>query len=402
MTMEDVLRDPELIPYVRRWLFEQLTAGQIEPEAAVAAARRIGVELEAESYAVALFDLPSGGRESGFFSDPAAAARGALYGYFLKYSEYMPVELTPGLGAVLLKGEARRMEKLTERCIRTVEEEYARGGVEDWYLAVSRPAAGLEELPACFQQASRLRALRVIRPERHVFRPGMELSPGQPPEGAPLPDAMPEGADPAVIQTFLHSGSREQVSAFVRGYLRDLGGAMGSLPFRDYILLSARFTAEKFVRELGVPRERYADRLGPWTEGAAEPERFLRETLETAVALRDETSGGGKTGALGSALEYVRGHFTDPALSLAETAAHAGVTASYLSALFRRELDCTFTQFVTGRRMELARSLLRGTDRRSGQIARDVGFRDGRYFSALFRKTYGCTPGQFRAGTGDR
>ena len=376
MTLEDVLRDPENIPHVRRWLFEQLAEGLLPPEQAVAVARRIGVELEAERYGIVLFSLPPKDREAGFFADPAAAVRSELLAYFLKYSEYMPVSLFPEVGAVLVKGEARRMDELTGRCAGTVRAHYDRAGIGDWHLAASGPAAGLESLPGCFREASRLWSLQVLRPSQRVFRPGAETLLVPEDGGDGFTDADLARADPAVVRTFLEQGRREDVPAFAARYVQALGPAMRNRAFRDHVLLSVRAAA-------GLAGGERLDR-----RSLEDPIRFLEETLDAAVARRDESA-------------FVDQHFAEPDLTLAGAAAHAGVTASYLSALFRKELGCTFTQYVTARRLELARRLLLTTSLRPGQAAREAGFRDERHFSALFKKAYGCTPGRFRAGKGN-
>ena len=63
-----------------------------------------------------------------------------------------------------------------------------------------------------------------------------------------------------------------------------------------------------------------------------------------------------------------------------------------------QEIGETFTEYVTGKRMDLARELLRNTDKRSGEVAAAVGYRDPHYFSFLFKKTQGCTPRDYRGG----
>ena len=60
----------------------------------------------------------------------------------------------------------------------------------------------------------------------------------------------------------------------------------------------------------------------------------------------------------------------------------------------------TFTEYVTDKRMEKAKELLRTTNKRSGEVAFAVGYRDPHYFSFLFKKTQGCTPRVYRAGGG--
>lgn len=302
MIFEDVPRQPEYVPYARRWFFERLTAGLLTPEQIRGYAGRLDLDLEAEAYAVALLELPPEPREAtDFFTDPAGAVRGELLAFFLKYADYIPFDLGPTLCAVLVKGENRQMPELIRRCVDTVRREYTRRGLTDWHMAVSGPVGELEHLPACWEEATRLWAWRYLRPEQNIFLPDTAEADAEE-EACSTPDGAPETAG-----------------------------------------------------------------LG---------------TLETAAA-------------------YIRRHCGEPDLDLSRTAAAAGVTASYLSALFRKGLGRTFTQYVTDCRMELARQLLRTTDQRAAQIARAVGFRDPHYFGVRFRKTQGCTPAQFRAGEWD-
>ena len=43
------------------------------------------------------------------------------------------------------------------------------------------------------------------------------------------------------------------------------------------------------------------------------------------------------------------------------------------------------------------KKLLRLTDRPSGEIAKEVGYRDSHYFSFVFRKLTGSNPREYRA-----
>ncbi len=304
MTREDILRDPEMAPYVRRHFFERLFSGLMDRPEALAEARRLDMDLQAGGYAIALFTLPLPPRTAAdYLTDPAAEARSGLLAYFLKYSEYVTVPWGADACAALIKGEAEQMPGLIRRCVDQVEEQFVRRGLDRWYVAVSGPAARLEDLPGCWEEVSRLWAWRYVQPDRHIFLPGAaEPSPAPEETGAAHPSE-PAGGSPPAAET---------------------------------------------------------------------------------------------GGALGRALAYMGQTIADPGLSLAGAAAHAGVTAGYLSALFRRELGVTFTEHVTARRMALARDLLADTDVPVGQAARQAGFRDARYFSTLFKKTQGCTPTEYR------
>ena len=46
--------------------------------------------------------------------------------------------------------------------------------------------------------------------------------------------------------------------------------------------------------------------------------------------------------------------------------------------------------------MEKAKKLLSQTEKQSGDIALEVGYKDPHYFSFVFKKTQGCTPREYR------
>ncbi|MPM94812.1 HTH-type transcriptional activator Btr [bioreactor metagenome] len=87
-------------------------------------------------------------------------------------------------------------------------------------------------------------------------------------------------------------------------------------------------------------------------------------------------------------------------LSLNRVAQQINISPNYLSAVFSQEMGCTLTEYLTEKRMEKARELLRSTTKRSGEIAFEVGYKDAHYFSFLFKKSQGCTPRDYRAGRG--
>lgn len=73
---------------------------------------------------------------------------------------------------------------------------------------------------------------------------------------------------------------------------------------------------------------------------------------------------------------------------------------NYLSQLFKRELNVTFTEYLTQVRLRQARLLLATTSLTIGEIADSVGFRDYFYFIRLFKKYEKITPRQYRMQAG--
>ena len=56
----------------------------------------------------------------------------------------------------------------------------------------------------------------------------------------------------------------------------------------------------------------------------------------------------------------------------------------------------TFIEYVTKKRMEKAKKLLRQSNLPTAEIAARSGYKDGHYFSFVFKKTQGCTPREYR------
>ena len=73
-----------------------------------------------------------------------------------------------------------------------------------------------------------------------------------------------------------------------------------------------------------------------------------------------------------------------------------GVSAGYLSTVFKRETGKTLSEYIREKRMEHAAHLLRMTDLQIQTVALHSGIMDIQYFSKLFKKQLGMTPTEYR------
>lgn len=81
----------------------------------------------------------------------------------------------------------------------------------------------------------------------------------------------------------------------------------------------------------------------------------------------------------------------DQELTLQVVAEKLHFNSSYLSRLFKQEMNTTFSAYLLERKMEMAKQeLLRGS--KVGEVALRVGFKDASYFTRVFRKYWGVTP----------
>ena len=84
-------------------------------------------------------------------------------------------------------------------------------------------------------------------------------------------------------------------------------------------------------------------------------------------------------------------------LSLRTVAAKNNVSPGYLSGLFKKESGQTFTAYVNGRRIAMAKHLLKTTHLQVQTIAQHCGILDFHYFCRLFKNIVGTTPTEYRA-----
>jgi len=68
----------------------------------------------------------------------------------------------------------------------------------------------------------------------------------------------------------------------------------------------------------------------------------------------------------------------------------------YLSKLFRKQEGVTIGEYITQKRMLLAKQLLKNTNLQVADISRRVGITDASYFIKTFKKKEGMTPQQYR------
>ena len=207
------------------------------------------------------------------------------------------------------------------------------------------------------------------------------------------------GFDPMVLGGFIESGRAEDVDAFVDRFIRSLHGAEQSMLFKNYLLVSIRISAANALQDSGVSGEQLAELVPdlPMDYSGEELRSYLCTVLKSVISVRDSVSR--KTGGdlVEDALRYINDNYCSDTISLNTAAKAINVSSNYLSAIFSQKVGDSFIEYLTKKRMQRARQLLRETEMRSGEIALAVGYKDPRYFSYVFKRTQGCTPSEYRS-----
>jgi AraC-like DNA-binding protein len=82
--------------------------------------------------------------------------------------------------------------------------------------------------------------------------------------------------------------------------------------------------------------------------------------------------------------------------SFSEVAHAAGVSRSHLCRIFKRVTGLPLKRFLTRRRLQVAKGLLREPGMGIHQVASEVGYPDPSHFNRVFRRWEGQTPSRYR------
>lgn len=83
-------------------------------------------------------------------------------------------------------------------------------------------------------------------------------------------------------------------------------------------------------------------------------------------------------------------------MTLAQLAREYGLSASYLSHIFKKVTGHSLMGYLQSCRMAAAKKYLAGTSKSIGEIVEMCGFSDSSNFSRSFKEQVGCTPSEFR------
>lgn len=96
-----------------------------------------------------------------------------------------------------------------------------------------------------------------------------------------------------------------------------------------------------------------------------------------------------------SALHYINANY-DQRITLQQISDYVHFSPPYFSKIFKKELNTTFTQYLTKVRIEESKKLLADTSLALADIPGMVGFEEQSYFTKVFRAVTGISPGKYR------
>lgn len=393
--------------YARRSFLEKVFSGVFSVQQIYEEAAKISLDLDGPCYNLALLNLQVKRQNPEYaMQEPEGVGevREALFRYFLRFPKYLIFQWNISLYGVLIKGEADQMEELKEQCIYNIEKICSQQVFSlEWCVAVGEPVERLSLLPECYAKVNHILAHRFFNPQRHILteKDAEELLPGKDLKSFASVDSAK--VNPDIIEGFLREGKQEEIKDFVNGYLAGVKDALESRLFRDYLLLNVRFTTVNYMEMIGVNQQNFLpedddQKVREASGSGGNIDAYMLELLERALALRDRENENQGKHVLKKGLKYIEENFSEESFSLNSVAGAIGVSSNYFSSIFSQEMQITFIEYVTKKRMEKAKKLLSQTQLHSSEIAGEVGYKDPHYFSFVFKKTVGCTPREYRNG----
>lgn len=92
---------------------------------------------------------------------------------------------------------------------------------------------------------------------------------------------------------------------------------------------------------------------------------------------------------------YIERHIQEQ-INLDEVSQYCNMNIYYLSKIFKKETGMNFVTYVTKRKIEIAKYMLKNTDYPIVNIALELSFREANYFTRVFKKETGVSPKRYR------
>lgn len=383
-------------------LFDRLTFGEMSMSEAVEEGKKFGMNLSALEYAVCLFKLLMNSDEQEMLKQMVQAGE-ALEKEGNKIQNVCMFQrgIFGWAFLVMAEDEEKMQEKMQELC------ERLKSVMENWkqieyFGAIGKNVDRIRKLKYSFREADKVFASRFTEKANQIISIDDLQVQGE--EGdVPVEGFVEVGKSRTVLEKFLNNGTKEEVADFCEAYAMQLEKEhMRSLMVRQYVVMdicivilsfcekiSQKDSLQNEVKEL----QNASQRIGS-VRGMKE---YLERLLGKAIDLRDKASGRRYSDIIVAAKEEIEKNYMTEEISLNTVAMRVGMSPSYFSSIFSKEVGQTFVEYLTEVRMTKAKEYLMCSAMKTSEIGYEVGYRDPHYFSYIFKKTQGCSPKEYRA-----
>jgi two-component system response regulator YesN len=123
--------------------------------------------------------------------------------------------------------------------------------------------------------------------------------------------------------------------------------------------------------------------------------RMLKEKLLAFLKANKAAIENQASRPIREAMRFIDNHYHEK-ITLENVSELAKLNPTYFSILFKKETGMNFSSYLSERRMECAKTILRTTNDTIESISAKIGFADTRHFSETFTKIVGMKPSLYR------
>lgn len=401
--MEEMRENTE---HEKQKFFEQMIAGNLSMADALETGKKYEMNLSAGMYNLLLFRFTLGkeNRKSGELLGEAEYAIEKLTERLEYVFEFQ--RGVEGWAFLLMADNEEQMSERVKELSKDLEEIMKNYSTIAYFGGIGQPVARLRELEESFREAERALAARFTMELNRIISVE-DIRMAQNVDTLDDIEITSFGEiekTRTMLEKFLNNGAEDEIDEFVDVYINELPEEnLKSVLMRQYIIMDAYIVMMSFCEKIeGIEGEMQAQseelkNSMKTIQTLEEIKNYIRMLLKKIIGVLDTISGRRYSDIIEIAKDQIRKTYMSDEISLNTIAAEVGMSPSYFSSIFSKEMGKTFVEYLTEIRMDRAKELLMCSSMKISEIGYEVGYKDPHYFSYIFKKTQNCTPKEFRA-----
>ena len=401
--MEEMRENTE---HEKQKFFEQMIAGNLSMADALETGKKYEMNLSAGMYNLLLFRFTLGeeNRKSGELLGEAEYAIEKLTERLEYVFEFQ--RGVEGWAFLLMADNEEQMSERVKELSKDLEEIMKNYSTSAYFGGIGQPVARLRELEESFREAERALAARFTMELNRIISVE-DIRMAQNVDTLDDIEITSFGEiekTRTMLEKFLNNGAEDEIDEFVDVYINELPEEnLKSVLMRQYIIMDAYIVMMSFCEKIeGIEGEMQAQseelkNSMKTIQTLEEIKNYIRMLLKKIIGVRDTISGRRYSDIIEIAKDQIRKTYMSDEISLNTIAAEVGMSPSYFSSIFSKEMGKTFVEYLTEIRMDRAKELLMCSSMKTSEIGYEVGYKDPHYFSYIFKKTQNCTLKEFRA-----
>lgn len=390
-------------------LFEDLILGRRAVSEILGEARKLRISLSGSFYSIILFSFYMGEFNDDIYSEEVILAQNILEADLKNNDQIVMFKRGIEGYSLLVKGEDENslralLDALTQKISSVTEKHHID---ISFFVGVGSIVNRLSDVHKSFRQANRAFAYRhFIGKNKAVFSERLGKTANIHGDNNLSLDALDISKfDRKLTEQFLRSGLAEESVYLIDEIFNGANkNQLESIILRQYIIMDIYFACAGYLEDIGASKSELIDRCGDigkiseHLDSVNGSRAFLKRLLMETCKIRDECSTKKRSNIIAQSKDYILQNYHLEDISLNMVAKNVNMSPTHFSAIFSKETGETFVEYLTSIRMDKAKEMLRFSDKKTAEIAWDVGYPNSHYFSFLFKKLNGISPRDFRAG----